>query len=46
MVIGPFASTCPTKYIENGANVLVGESDTTTNPEINKLKTNWINLSF
>ena len=42
LVIGPFASTCPTKYIENGANVLVGESDTAllTNPEIlNKLKT-------
>jgi len=42
LVIGPFASTCPEKYIENGANVLIGEPDTAllTNPKIlNQLKT-------
>ena len=42
LVIGPFASTCPKKYIQNGANVLIGEPDTAllTNPEIlNQLKT-------
>ena len=42
LVIGPFASTCPKKYIKNGANVLIGEPDTAllTNPEIlNQLKT-------
>ncbi len=42
LVIGPFASTCPEKYIKNGANVLIGEPDTAllTNPKIlNELKT-------
>ena len=42
LVIGPFASTCPKKYNENGANVLIGEPDTSllTNPKILKeLKT-------
>ena len=36
LVIGPFASTCPEKYVQNGANVLIGEPDTAlfTNPEI------------
>jgi len=38
LIIGPFASTCPEKYIQNGANVLIGEPDTIllTNPEIFK----------
>ncbi len=42
LVIGPFASTCPEKYIQNGANVLIGEPDTVllSNPKIlNELKT-------
>ena len=36
LVIGPFASTCPEKYIQNGANVLIGEPDTAllSNPQI------------
>ncbi len=28
LVIGPFASTCPEKYLAVGANVLIGEPDT------------------
>ena len=36
LVIGPFASTCPEKYIQQGANVLIGEPDTSimSNSEI------------
>ena len=36
LVIGPFASTCPEKYLHQGANVLIGEPDTTllSNSEI------------
>ena len=42
LVIGPFASTCPEKYIQQGANVLIGEPDTSlfSNSEIlNQLTT-------
>ena len=39
LIIGPFAQTCPEKYIKAGANVLMTESDTTLSTDKNFLKT-------
>ncbi len=38
LVVGPFAQTCPEKYIKAGGNVLMAEADTTLNSDKEILK--------